>query len=120
MATEGGGISQSAFQEYRLSNKKLNKNRSKLPGEKGFQFGRKDGDDCFENGGARSHRETADVVRREEAVLNASTSAVLSPVERRPFYRHLYFQVLIAIALGAVIGHFWPSTTGPNGEAIAG
>ena len=28
---------------------------------------------------------------------------------RRPFYRHLYFQVLIAIALGGLIGHFWPS-----------
>lgn len=27
---------------------------------------------------------------------------------RRPFYRHLYFQVLLAIALGAFIGHFWP------------
>ena len=31
-----------------------------------------------------------------------------APVVRRPFYRHLYFQVLIAIALGALIGHFWP------------
>lgn len=30
-------------------------------------------------------------------------------VVRRPFYRHLYFQVLIAIALGALIGHFWPT-----------
>ncbi len=27
---------------------------------------------------------------------------------RHPFYRHLYFQVLMAIALGAFIGHFWP------------
>lgn len=27
---------------------------------------------------------------------------------KRPFYRHLYIQVLIAIALGAGIGHFWP------------
>jgi len=32
-----------------------------------------------------------------------------APVVRRPFYRHLYFQVLIAIALGALIGHFWPT-----------
>ena len=31
-----------------------------------------------------------------------------APAVRRPFYRHLYFQVLIAIALGAIIGHFWP------------
>jgi aerobic C4-dicarboxylate transport protein len=26
-----------------------------------------------------------------------------------PFYRHLYAQVLVAIALGVAIGHFWPS-----------
>ncbi|MDX5983999.1 dicarboxylate/amino acid:cation symporter [Sphingomonas echinoides] len=30
------------------------------------------------------------------------------------FYRHLYFQVLTAIVLGALIGHFWPTT----GEAL--
>jgi aerobic C4-dicarboxylate transport protein len=28
---------------------------------------------------------------------------------RKPFYRHLYFQVLVAIALGVTIGHFWPA-----------
>ncbi|MDG2534339.1 dicarboxylate/amino acid:cation symporter [Sphingomonas sp. HITSZ_GF] len=33
---------------------------------------------------------------------------------RKPFYRHLYFQVLVAIALGVTIGHFWPAT----GEAL--
>ena len=33
---------------------------------------------------------------------------------RKPFYRHLYFQVLVAIALGVTIGHFWPAT----GEAF--
>jgi aerobic C4-dicarboxylate transport protein len=27
----------------------------------------------------------------------------------RPFYRHLYVQVLAAIILGAAIGHFWPT-----------
>jgi aerobic C4-dicarboxylate transport protein len=27
----------------------------------------------------------------------------------RPFYRTLYFQVIVAIVLGALIGHFWPS-----------
>jgi aerobic C4-dicarboxylate transport protein len=31
-----------------------------------------------------------------------------SLTERRPFYRHLYVQVLAAIALGAVLGHFMP------------
>ena len=28
--------------------------------------------------------------------------------KRQPFYKHLYVQVLTAIALGALIGHFWP------------
>jgi len=32
----------------------------------------------------------------------------------RPFYRHLYFQVLAAIAAGAILGHFWPTV----GEAM--
>lgn len=27
---------------------------------------------------------------------------------RRPLYRHLYVQVLVAIALGTLVGHFWP------------
>ena len=35
------------------------------------------------------------------------------PTER-PWYRHLYVQVLIAIFLGILIGHFWPAT----GEAL--
>ena len=35
------------------------------------------------------------------------------PAER-PWYRHLYVQVLIAIFLGVIIGHFWPAT----GEAL--
>ena len=40
--------------------------------------------------------------------MNPSASVSVSPAERRPFYRHLYFQVLVAIAAGAFIGHFWP------------
>jgi len=32
----------------------------------------------------------------------------------RPWYRHLYVQVVIAILLGVTIGHFWPAT----GEAL--
>jgi len=32
----------------------------------------------------------------------------------RPWYRHLYLQVVIAILLGVTIGHFWPAT----GEAL--
>jgi aerobic C4-dicarboxylate transport protein len=62
----------------------------------------------------------ADPVRHEETVLSPSTPVSATPVERRPFYRHLYFQVLIAIALGAVIGHFWPSPVGPDGKALIG
>src|ERR1041384_1451124 len=33
---------------------------------------------------------------------------------RRPFYASLYVQVLVAIATGVVLGHFWPHT----GEAM--
>jgi aerobic C4-dicarboxylate transport protein len=32
----------------------------------------------------------------------------------RPWYRHLYVQVLVAILLGVLVGHFWPAT----GEAL--
>ena len=35
-----------------------------------------------------------------------TTSVVQVP---RPFYRTLYFQVIFAIVLGALIGHLWPS-----------
>ena len=31
-----------------------------------------------------------------------------APVVRRPFYRSLYFMVLLAIVAGAAVGHFWP------------
>lgn len=37
-----------------------------------------------------------------------------TPAGRTPFYRHLYVQVLVAILLGATIGHFWPTW----GEAL--
>jgi aerobic C4-dicarboxylate transport protein len=42
------------------------------------------------------------------------------PVKRKPLYAQLYFQVLFAIFLGGLIGHFFPSTVGPDGQAIAG
>jgi aerobic C4-dicarboxylate transport protein len=29
---------------------------------------------------------------------------------RKPWYRILYVQVLVAIALGIALGHFWPAT----------
>jgi aerobic C4-dicarboxylate transport protein len=44
-----------------------------------------------------------------------------APVRPRPFYQHLYFQVLAAIILGATIGHFWPGvgeSLKPLGDAF--
>ena len=35
-------------------------------------------------------------------------------MRRVPLYRHLYVQVLVAIVLGALVGHVWPAT----GEAL--
>jgi aerobic C4-dicarboxylate transport protein len=32
-----------------------------------------------------------------------------APGQHRPFWRHLYVQVLIAIVIGALLGHFYPS-----------
>ena len=40
---------------------------------------------------------------------------------RRPWYTVLYVQVLIAIALGIAVGHFWPATGAslkPLGDAF--
>ncbi|HEY0650866.1 dicarboxylate/amino acid:cation symporter [Phenylobacterium sp.] len=37
-----------------------------------------------------------------------------APAAKKPLWTQLYLQVLVAIALGAVIGHFWPQT----GEAL--
>jgi aerobic C4-dicarboxylate transport protein len=31
-------------------------------------------------------------------------------MDRKPLYTHLYFQVLTGIAIGVVLGHFWPGT----------
>lgn len=44
-----------------------------------------------------------------------------APAVKRPFYRHLYVQVLIAIAAGIALGHFWPETGAdmkPLGDAF--
>jgi aerobic C4-dicarboxylate transport protein len=42
--------------------------------------------------------------------LSTTTSvpAEAIPPEKKPWYRVLYIQVLIAVALGILIGHFWP------------
>lgn len=44
-----------------------------------------------------------------------------APGPRRPFYRSLYFQVILAILLGGTIGHFWPAfgeSLKPLGDAF--
>jgi aerobic C4-dicarboxylate transport protein len=41
-------------------------------------------------------------------------STPTEPVRPLPIYRHLYFQVLVAIALGVLLGHYFPAT----GEAM--
>ena len=38
----------------------------------------------------------------------------LAPGARRPFYHSLYLQVITAIVIGVLLGHFWPTT----GEAM--
>src|SRR6202158_372027 len=32
------------------------------------------------------------------------------PMKKKPLYKHLYVQVLFAIACGVLLGHFWPDT----------
>src|SRR5436189_56432 len=45
--------------------------------------------------------------------LTASSMHMTGPGSK-PWYRHLYVQVVVAILLGVTIGHFWPAT----GEAL--
>ncbi len=47
------------------------------------------------------------------AAITIDGTGPMAP-ERTPLWRHLYVQVLTAILLGVVIGHFWPAT----GEAL--
>ncbi len=43
--------------------------------------------------------------------MHSAATAAPAPVpERRPLYAHLYVQVLVAITLGVIVGHFWPAT----------
>ncbi|HQS07474.1 MAG TPA: dicarboxylate/amino acid:cation symporter [Xanthobacteraceae bacterium] len=39
----------------------------------------------------------------------ATVPATPAPAVHRKFYRHLYFQVLLAIAAGILLGHFYPT-----------
>ena len=61
--------------------------------------------------------------KRPRTVVTAAPGVATGPAAppaRKPFWAQLYFQVLVAIALGALVGHFWPSGTGADGEAVAG
>ena len=51
----------------------------------------------------------------------AQDYAVAEAPKRARVWSHLYVQVLVAIALGAIIGHFWPSfgeSLKPIGDAF--
>src|SRR5438270_7218489 len=51
----------------------------------------------------------------------AAHSATAGTSASRPFWRHLYVQVLIAIVIGALLGHFFPSfgaSMKPFGDAF--
>ncbi|CAN5121562.1 dicarboxylate/amino acid:cation symporter [soil metagenome] len=51
----------------------------------------------------------------------AESATVETARQARPFYTHLYFQVVTAIVLGALIGHFWPEfgkSLKPLGDAF--
>ena len=41
--------------------------------------------------------------------MAAPATMAASPAHHRPWYKHLYAQVLVAIALGILLGHFYPS-----------
>ena len=48
------------------------------------------------------------VERASSRARSGSCASTGAPVARRPFYRSLYFIVLVAIIAGGAIGHFWP------------
>jgi aerobic C4-dicarboxylate transport protein len=53
--------------------------------------------------------------------MAAPASEIASAVHHKPWYRHLYVQVLCAILLGVLLGHFYPETGAamkPLGDAF--
>jgi aerobic C4-dicarboxylate transport protein len=53
--------------------------------------------------------------------MHIATAAPVRPAQAKPFWRHLYFQVLTAIVLGVTVGHFWPeigASLKPLGDAF--
>ena len=52
---------------------------------------------------------------------NQSAAPARAPERSKPFFRHLYFQVLLAIVLGGAIGHYYPhigQSLKPLGDAF--
>jgi aerobic C4-dicarboxylate transport protein len=61
------------------------------------------------------------VKRVAPGVAVPEPAAPLPPPVRKLIWSHLYFQVLVAISLGALIGHFWPvfgESLKPLGDAF--
>ncbi|GAA0652694.1 dicarboxylate/amino acid:cation symporter [Brevundimonas lenta] len=52
----------------------------------------------------------AKTARRRKTPVAAPQPEVVSPPPRKPFWRSMYFLVLLAIVAGGTIGHFWPET----------
>jgi aerobic C4-dicarboxylate transport protein len=57
----------------------------------------------------RPRNEAPMVNARGNTMKPATVPATPAPAVHRKFYRHLYFQVLLAIAAGILLGHFYPT-----------
>jgi len=42
-------------------------------------------------------------------IVTAQTAPTAAPPRKKPFYRSLFFQVIVADVAGVAIGHFWPN-----------
>jgi aerobic C4-dicarboxylate transport protein len=57
----------------------------------------------------------------EFTMVQVPAAGTALPPKRLPFFQHLYFQVLVAITLGAIVGHVWPGfgeSLKPLGDAF--
>ena len=53
--------------------------------------------------------------------MHIPTTSAAAPAQHQPFYRNLYFQVIVAIVLGVLLGHFEPqygAALKPLGDAF--
>ena len=48
-----------------------------------------------------------------QATTHEATTAATAPAAGEPWYKVLYIQVLIAIALGVAVGYFYPMSVSP-------